>query len=56
MADKIQLTLRLDPDMHRRVAREAELQDRSAASLITHYIRRGLDQDDRRREDERDTR
>ena len=54
MADKIQLTLRLDHDMHRQVQLEAQEQDRSAASLITHYIRRGLAQDTRQRESEQE--
>jgi hypothetical protein len=44
MPDKIQLTLRLDPAMHEQIKREADNQDRSAASLVTHYIRRGLSQ------------
>jgi hypothetical protein len=44
MPEKIQLTLRLEPGMHEQIKREADNQDRSAASLVTHYIRRGLSQ------------
>jgi predicted HicB family RNase H-like nuclease len=47
--DRIQTTVRLDPGLHQRVLDEAARQDRSVTSLITHYIRLGLAEDERRR-------
>ena len=51
MADRQALTLRLEPDMYDRLKAQAEREDRTLTSQIVHYVRRGLAQDERAREE-----
>jgi predicted HicB family RNase H-like nuclease len=46
----ISTSVRLPQSLHERLRAEAERQDRSANSLLVHYLRRGLDEDEHRRE------
>lgn len=51
--ETVNTSVRLPRDLHERLRLEASRQDRSAHSLIVHYVRRGLAEDERRaREDE----
>lgn len=49
---KIQLPLRLDPQLHDRLRRAAERERRSINSLVLVYVERGLREDERRAREE----
>lgn len=46
MADEVNMTIRLKPDLHDRLTRAAERDHRSKHAQMLVYIERGLDQDE----------
>jgi hypothetical protein len=44
----VNTSVRFPADLHGRLVREAERQDRTLTSLVIHYARQGLDADERR--------
>ena len=47
MADRVTLPLRLDPDLHARIAAAARRHERSINNLIALVMREWVDQDER---------
>lgn len=45
-------SVRFPPELHERLVREAQKQDRSVSSLVVHYCRKGVSQDEAREEAE----
>ena len=46
-ARTVNTSVRIPADLHERVKRQAERQDRSVSSLLVHYARRGVVEDER---------